>query len=187
MDVFSGPNAVTTVGNLYQRPTVAQDRQGPNRGFGRLVMVDRRVDGDEYFVGLRHRDAHGLRQGGGGLLKGEAPMASVHPGELLLLIHRDVNEEIGPDTFGHLRRFLMAGIAGQDEIRGAGVLQELGAMKFLQRGQIRQPWTDRLASTGKAGHKVRLDLTCENLDVSIEVVCINIHVRTTRGTSDKTE
>ena len=128
------------------------------------------------------RDGREGREG-----RGEAPMASVHPGELLLLIHRDVNEEIGPDTFGHLRRFLMAGIAGQDEIRGARVLQELGTMKFLQRCQIRQPWTDRLASTGKAGHKVWLDLARENLDVSIEVVCINIHVRTTRGTSDKTE
>src|SRR5437868_8031576 len=114
-------------------------------------------------------------------------MASVHPGELFVLVHGDVNETIGPDTFGHLRCFVMAGIAGQDEIRGARVLQELGTMKFLQRCQIRQPWTDRLASTGKASHEVRLDLTRQNLDVSIEAVCINIYVSTTRSAGDKTQ
>src|SRR6266699_2589307 len=113
-------------------------------------------------------------------------MTSVHAGELFRFVHRDIDEKISPYPFGYLRRFLMAGIAFENDVGGTGMFEELRAMKFLQRCQVGQPWTNRLTSTGKARHEVGFDLAGENLDVSIEITRINIDVGTTRCTRHKT-
>src|SRR5262245_61244637 len=109
-------------------------------------MVDRRVNGDQHFIRFWHRNDHGLSQDGGRVFKCLTPMASIHAGELFLFVHGDVNKKISPYTLSYLRRFLMAGVAFQDQIGGTGMLEKLRTVKFLQRCQVGQPWTDGLAS-----------------------------------------
>src|SRR5215813_7678879 len=103
-------------------------------------------------------------------------MASIYASKLFLFVHGDVNKKISPNALSHLRRFLVAGIACQDQIRGTGMLEELRTVKFLQCFQVRQAWADGLTAPRKAGHEVWLDLTRENFNVGIEVTRINIDV-----------
>src|SRR5262249_18689304 len=113
-------------------------------------------------------------------LKGLTPMASIYTSELFRFVHRNINKKISPHALGYLGCFLMAGIAFQDQISGTGMFEELRTVKFLQCFQIGQPWTDSLTSPRKARHEVWLDLACENLDIGIEISCINIDVSATR-------
>src|ERR1043165_2499496 len=103
-------------------------------------------------------------------------MARIHTGELFLFMHGDVNKKVSPDALSHLRRFLVAGIAFQAQVRGTGMFEELRTVKFLQRFQVRQPWANGLTAPRKTRHEVRLDLTRENFDVGVEITRINIDV-----------
>src|SRR5437660_254790 len=103
-------------------------------------------------------------------------MAGIHAGELFLFVHGNVNKKVSSHALSHLRCFLMAGIAFQDQVRGTGMFEELWAVKLLQRFQVSQPWADGLTAPRKAGHEVRLDLTRENFDIGIEITSINIDV-----------